>query len=136
MVRSLIGAVVVCVLTVSRAFAQDPTGAIEGVVTDKTAGAVAAAKVIVKNTDTGFGREAVSGPDGFYRVTALPVGTYSLTVEAPRFAAFSQSQIPVNVNQAVRVDVQLSVGDRRRVRHRRRTRTARRHVQQRAGRAW
>ena len=93
-----------------RAFAQDPTGAIEGVVTDKTAGAVAAAKVIVKNTGTGFGREAVSGPDGFYRVTALPVGTYSLTVEAPRFAAFSQSQIPVNVNQAVRVDVQLSVG--------------------------
>ena len=57
----LIGAVVVCVLTASSVFAQDPTGAIEGVVTDKTAGAVAAAKVIVKNTDTGFGREAVSG---------------------------------------------------------------------------
>ena len=28
----------------------------------------------------------MSGPDGFYRVTALPVGTYSLTVEAPQFA--------------------------------------------------
>jgi len=57
MLRNLIGAVVVCVLTVSGAFAQDPTGAIEGVVTDKTAGAVAAAKVIVKNSETGFGRD-------------------------------------------------------------------------------
>ena len=59
-VRRLIGAAVVCVLAASRASAQDPTGAIEGVVTDKTAGAVAAAKVIVKNTGTGFSREAVS----------------------------------------------------------------------------
>ncbi len=109
-VRRLIGAAVVCVLAASRASAQDPTGAIEGVVTDKTAGAVAAAKVIVKNTGTGFSREAVSAADGFYRVTALPVGTYSLTVEAPRFEAFSQREISVNVNQALRVDVQLSVG--------------------------
>src|SRR4051794_30347369 len=110
MVRRLIGAAVVCVLAASRAFAQDPTGAIEGVVTDKTAGAVAAAKVIVKKTDTGFSREAVSGADGFYRVTALPVGAYTLTVEAPRFEAFSQREVSVSVNQAVRVDVQLSVG--------------------------
>ena len=104
-------AVLVCVLTASRAFAQDPTGTIEGVVTDRTAAAVAAAKVTVRNTATGFAREALSGPDGFYRVTAVPVGTYSLAVEAPQFAAFSQNQIQVSVNQAVRVDVQLSVGN-------------------------
>jgi hypothetical protein len=110
MLKLLTGAVVVCTLTASGAFAQDPTGAIEGVITDKTAAAVTAAKVFVRNTQTGFTRQAVSGSDGFYRVTAVPVGAYSLTVEAPQFAKFSQDQIQVNVNQAARVDVQLSVG--------------------------
>jgi hypothetical protein len=110
MLKLLTGAVAVCTLTASGAFAQDPTGAIEGEITDKTSAVIAAAKVLARNTATGFTREAVSGSDGFYRVTAVPVGTYSLTVEASQFSTFTQNQIQVNVNQAARVDVQLSVG--------------------------
>ena len=62
----------------------------------------------------------MSGPTASTASTALPVGTYSLTVEAPQFATFAQEPIQVNVSQTVRVDVQLSRGDRHRDRHRRR----------------
>ncbi len=110
MPRIFVCAGLLCLLIAARASAQDPTGTIEGVVTDETAAVVTAAKVLAKNTATGFTREGVSGPDGFYRLTALPVGAYSLTVEASRFATFTENQIQVNVNQAARVDVQLSVG--------------------------
>jgi hypothetical protein len=111
MFRSISFAVLVCLLATPAAFAQDPTGAIEGAVTDRTASVVAAAHVVVRNTETGFTRDAVSGSDGFYRVAALPVGPYSLTVESPQFAKFSQAQVQVNVNQAARVDVELAVGN-------------------------
>src|SRR5262249_46954217 len=40
---------------------------------------------------------------------ALPVGRYSLSVEAPAFAAFTEQPIQVNVNEAVRADVQLAL---------------------------
>jgi hypothetical protein len=110
MVKRLLIALVVC-LAARTALAQDPTGAIEGAVSDKTAAVVSAAHVVARNVDTGFSREATSGADGFYRVSALPVGIYSLTVDAPQFAKFVQQSIQVNVNQAVRVDVQLALGN-------------------------
>ena len=49
-------------------------GTIEGAVTDKTAGAVAGARVVARNLDTGFTKETDAGADGFYRLLLLPVG--------------------------------------------------------------
>jgi len=109
MKTSLTCAALLCLLAASPAFAQDPTGAIEGVVTDKTSSIVATAHVVARNLDTGLSREATAGSDGFYRVRALPVGTYSLTVDAPQFATTVHQPVQVNVNEAVRVDVQLSL---------------------------
>src|SRR6185503_244203 len=88
---------------------QDPTGTIEGLITDNTAAAVADARVTVKNLDTGVTRTVRPGGDGFYRLMALPAGKYSLAVEAPKFARFAQQPIEVNVSDAVRVDVHLSL---------------------------
>jgi hypothetical protein len=108
--RALAAAVFACALTAAAASAQDPTGSIEGVVADRSAAVVPAAKVTIINSQTGFTRTVASGADGFFRVSAVPVGVYSLIVEAPRFATFSLTAIQVNVNQAVRVDVPLAVG--------------------------
>ena len=99
----------VCVLAVSTAFAQDPTGGVEGRITDKTAAVVASAHVVVRSLETGLSRDANAGADGFYRVRALPVGTYVLTVDAPQFATFVQQPIQVNVNEVTRVDVALGL---------------------------
>src|SRR5215471_20553446 len=108
MTRFLPGAVLVCLLAASSAIAQDPTGAVEGTVTDTTAAVVARARLLVTNVETGFTRETTTGPDGFYRLRALPVGTYTLAVDAPQFAHVVQQAIPVNVSETARVDVQLS----------------------------
>ena len=82
--------VAILLLAAAPALAQDPTGAIEGAVTDSTAAGVAAARVTAKNLATGLSREAVTGADGYYRVLALPVGSYRLTIESPRFARFER----------------------------------------------
>jgi hypothetical protein len=107
--KSFVQTTLLCLLAVPGALAQDPTGAIEGVVTDKTASAIAGAKVVVLNAATAFTRTATTGPDGFFRIVSLPVGTYQVTVEAPQFATVVQEAVPVAVSQAARVNVQLEL---------------------------
>jgi hypothetical protein len=100
---------VLCLLITSGALAQDPTGTIEGTVSDPSTAAVVGARVAVQNVDTGLMRDTQTGTDGFYRVTALPVGQYRVTVEAPQFSATVREPVVVGVSQATRVDVQLAV---------------------------
>ncbi len=109
MLKSAALAFLVCLLAASAASAQDPTGAIEGAITDNTSGVLAGAQVAVRNLDTGFSRETVAGADGFFRLTALPVGPYRVTAGAPQFATQVLEPIQVNVSQTVRVDVQLQL---------------------------
>ena len=106
--RPLLLTVLVCSLATA-AFAQDPTGTIEGTVSDATAAALAGAKVSVRNLDTGFTRETTSAADGFYRLLLIPVGRYSLTVEAPQFARLVQEPIQVSVSDTVRVNAALAL---------------------------
>ena len=105
----LLTTLVVCVVAAAAASAQDPTGAVEGVVTDPSTAVVIGARVIARNPDTGFTREATTGADGFYRLLLLPVGRYTVAVEAPRFATAVREAIQVNVNQTVRLNVAIEV---------------------------
>jgi O-6-methylguanine DNA methyltransferase len=89
--------------------AQDPTGAIEGTVTDKTSSGVAGARLTARHLETGFTREAVTGSDGFFRLMLLPVGPYSVTARAPQFAPVLQEPIQVAVSQTVRMTVRLEL---------------------------
>ncbi|HEY6509421.1 MAG TPA: TonB-dependent receptor, partial [Vicinamibacterales bacterium] len=109
MMRGLIALVTCLVLSAPSARAQETTGTIEGAVTDRTAGAVAGAQVTAINLDTGFTKEAASARDGFYRVLLLPVGRYTITVEAPQFATLVLEAIQVNLGQVVRVNAQLEL---------------------------
>ena len=109
MTTRLVLAPLLWVLTASLAAAQDPTGTIEGSITDPSAAVIAGARVAARNLDTGFAREATTAPDGFYRLLLLPVGRYAVTVEAPRFAIAVREAIQVNVNQTLRLNVQMEV---------------------------
>ena len=102
-------AVFATLFTPAVTWAQDPTGAIEGAVTDRTASAIRGARVVAVNHETGFTREAESGTDGFYRLLLLPVGQYGVTVRASGFATGVREPIEVNVSQSVRVNVQLEL---------------------------
>ena len=80
-------------LTAVTAVAQDATGKLVGTVTDPQGAVVPGAKVTVTNTATGVTREATTGSDGTYLVNAVPIGTYTVTVEKGGFTkAISPSQ--------------------------------------------
>ena len=96
-------------LATRRARAQDPTGTIEGGVTDKTSSAVAGAHVVGHQPRDRLHREATAGARRLLPPAAAPVGAYRVTVEAPQFATLVQRAVQVNVSQTVRVNVQLEL---------------------------
>ena len=58
-------------------------GAILGVVTDRSGGAVAGAEVVITNLDTGLQKTTVTNGSGNFEVAALPRGPYSVSASAP-----------------------------------------------------
>lgn len=91
---------------------QDPVAAVEGTLTDATNAAIGAAKVMATNTATGFAKSA-RAKDGHYRLNMLPVGQYTITVEAPGFATYTRQSLTLEVSQVLRLDVRLEVAGAR-----------------------
>ena len=89
--------------------AQDPTGAIEGAVNDRTAATIAGARVSALNLATGLTKDTQTAGDGFYRILLLPPGRYRVTVEAPGFATLVREPVDVSVSQSVRVNAELEL---------------------------
>ena len=81
------------------------TGSLLGVVTDQGGASVPDAKVHVTNTETGFNKDAFSTAEGTYSIPLLPVGHYSVSVEARGFKSFIKTEIFIPVAQNIRVDV-------------------------------
>jgi hypothetical protein len=89
-------------------YAQDPTGAIEGAISDRTGSGVPAA-IVAEHRDTGLRRAASAGADGLYRLPLLPIGSYRVTIDAPGFGTSVHEPVVVTVGQTVRLNVQLEV---------------------------
>ncbi|MBI4479413.1 MAG: TonB-dependent receptor [Acidobacteria bacterium] len=92
------------------AHAQQPTGTILGTVKDATGGVIPGTSITVTNTATGFVRSAMTGQDGSYRLPALPVGTYQITVEHPGFQRETRSDLTLNIGQEAVLNFALQVG--------------------------
>jgi hypothetical protein len=86
------------------------TGTLLGVVSDPNGAVVPSARVRVTNIDTGFTANVVSTSEGSYLLPLLPIGHYSITVEASGFKSFKESGVMVPVAQNIRVDVKLEIG--------------------------
>ncbi len=96
-------------LSASGARAQNTAG-IRGIVTDPSGSTVPHAKVAVTNVNTNIGRTMQTGSDGNYVFELLPVGTYSVSVEAKGFKAFQASNITLAAGDDARVNAHLEVG--------------------------
>src|SRR5688500_19280438 len=90
-------------------FAQDPIGAIEGVVTDPSGAVIANARVLARHLGTGLTRETTSSGTGLYRLVSLPVGSYSVAINAAQLAETTRQPVTVTVNDTVRLNVQLGL---------------------------
>ncbi len=86
------------------------TGTITGTVQDQSGAVIAGANVKAQNPATNFTRETTSATNGFYRFDQLPVGTYSITVEAAGFKRSVSQNIALSVNDALTVEIKLEVG--------------------------
>jgi hypothetical protein len=91
-------------------FAQTFRGGIQGIVTDSTGAAVAAAKVKVVQDGTGLERTVESDASGNYVLTELPLGSYTVTTTKEGFSTNTQKGVRVEVSRDQRVDVKLVPG--------------------------
>jgi hypothetical protein len=99
-------ALVIAFAPLSRA--QVVGGTISGTVTDSTGAALANAHVLVHNDETGNERHLLSGADGRYAAPSIPVGSYTVTVQADGFGDQSRTGIPLSVGQSQNVNLALS----------------------------
>ncbi len=96
---------------VPSALAQSLTGTISGTVSDPSKAAIAGAIVAITNADTSVKAwTGTTNASGVYRAPDLPVGRYTLSVEASGFKRHQVSNITLSVNQRASIDVVMQLG--------------------------
>ena len=83
---------------------------LSGTITDPSGAAVSSAAVTATNTDTGLSRETITDQSGHYRLFALPVGQYELSVKKDGFAQGLRTGIRLVLDQDASVNLSLRVG--------------------------
>ena len=96
--------------SVASIHAQQTTGSIVGTVKDQTGAMVNTATVKATNVDTGYSRVAPTNAYGEYRIDYLPVGRYTVELQAAGFRRFVQENLSLNVDQTLAVEITLTVG--------------------------
>jgi Carboxypeptidase regulatory-like domain len=86
-------------------------GSIVGTVTDSTNSAVPQANVALTNLGTSDRRAAQTDSAGNYQFVNLPPGQYKAEIEKTGFRHFLREPILVEVQNTVRIDVSMQVGD-------------------------
>ncbi|HLJ16604.1 MAG TPA: TonB-dependent receptor, partial [Bryobacteraceae bacterium] len=111
MVFRFFAAVVLASLTIMSASAQiATTTSLVGTVTDTSGQVISGAKVTAVERGTLDTYTAQTNDQGYYSIDFVRVGTYSISVEHPGFQKVTKTGITVEINQAVRTDVSLTVG--------------------------
>src|SRR4051812_22454002 len=85
-------------------------GEVTGRITDPSGAAVPSADVVVTNSATNVSRKAVSNDTGDYSFPSLPPGVYKVRIEHQGFKATETNDVQVQVQQTVRLDFTLQVG--------------------------
>jgi hypothetical protein len=90
--------------------AQVLYGSIVGNVTDATGAALPGATIVIAQTETTLQREVVTDAAGAYNFTAVPSGTYTVTITMTGFRTFTRRDVPLSLNSVARVDAKLELG--------------------------
>ena len=92
------------------AFAQRTTASVTGSIVDPSEAAVPGTSVVVRNLSTGAERTVESSELGYYVVTALPAGPYSMTVSKTGFQTQTVPQLVLEVDQNATINISLKIG--------------------------
>lgn len=93
----------------SASMGQTSTGSIEGTVTDQDGAVVAGATVTLADKSTGAKLTATTNDDGSYVFRALTPGTFTIKIEAPKFAT-ATSDVVVQTGQISQANIQMKIG--------------------------
>jgi len=91
-------------------FAQDYRAKIQGIVTDSSDATVSAAKVTIRNINTGITATRDTGANGAYLFDNVEPGTYIVSAEMQGFARQQQENVLVQTRQDVTVNFTLRPG--------------------------
>jgi hypothetical protein len=107
----LLAVVLYVLASLNVAWAQKITATMRGDVSDPSGAAVTGAKVLVRNQATNAERETVTDDRGAYIVDLLPAGLYDVSVTHAGFNKRTLTGVEVQVDQDVRLDLPLQVGE-------------------------
>ncbi|MEK6407913.1 MAG: carboxypeptidase regulatory-like domain-containing protein [Acidobacteriota bacterium] len=105
-------ALAACVLAASvcaSSHAQTITATLEGRAIDSSGAAVTGANVTAASSSTGLSRSALTSDSGEYRISLLPVGEYTVTVERQGFRRDSR-RVTLVIGQTATLDFALQAG--------------------------
>jgi uncharacterized surface anchored protein len=91
--------------------AQTVVGRISGTVQDSNGANVPNASVKVTNSANNFERTVTTDENGFYTITNLPVGTYTIEAESKGYKKALVSGQSVTADARLTVDLKLEVGE-------------------------
>src|SRR5215471_17349257 len=83
---------------------------VQGSVTDSHGAAIVGAKVTVTNKDTGQVQTVTTGDQGFYRVTSLAPGNYSVAVEQTGFKKATVDEVQIKAEETQGINLTLEPG--------------------------
>ncbi|MDX6305595.1 MAG: hypothetical protein QOI77_2564 [Blastocatellia bacterium] len=85
------------------------TGSIEGTVSDPNGAAVKGATVSATSPNLITPQSATTNDSGHYIISALPPGTYKVSVDASGFGKYEKDDVAVNLGRTSSVDPQLNL---------------------------
>jgi outer membrane receptor protein involved in Fe transport len=91
------------------AFAQSPTGSIEGVVVDSTGAVLPGVSVTLTHQSTGASRETATDAEGVFRAPVLPVGPYTVRAQLSGFQTVERRDVTLTVGQTLSLHLAMPV---------------------------
>ena len=87
------------------------TGTIQGTVTDPSGAAIPGASVTANNLGNGVKTDRKTNESGFFAISLLPAGAYTVTVTSTGFQALTQTHVIVDALATVGLDLKLQIGE-------------------------
>ena len=110
LVRHFVGFSLAAFFLTSAALGQTVTGSITGQVTDPSGAVIVGANVTAVNVGTSVKTATQTNASGAYTIRFLPIGTYTVTVEATGFTTQQVSPFALEIDQTAKINASLKIG--------------------------